>query len=959
MPPAFHPGPDWYIAFHDFNPSTDRQCIYYTQGKQRCSWPSNDNGRAIQLHRLIRALPRGTLNLDFLIEYVLCCCCMRGRAKHRLRIEDRQELLPLAERWLEESQRIAAPAPLDNFSAQTSEDGDDGDRVSNSTTPPTTPPSFEASQSSTILNRTPQRSTDSLEHLTADAVDTTIHSTESQHRYNLRQSNSTVSTNSITSLASIYRAPQTEFAMHVTSPGLDASRKLLEPLLGKDFSTGSLYIFDRASSHGHVKIGYTTSSVAGRLAAWSKCGYRPQLAHEVGGVPWVKRAETLTHHELIKEWRRERRCNHARGCARAHQEWFETSREKAARVVGGWANFMKRARPYDATGRLKPRWIKFVNELDVKGEVVTAKVLLEQYEAALAESKALPKQLAALVLASKGGSVEEADIKANVKSYETAVNQVAPQLESSTWLKDEPMSSTFQLNATSSLPKTQPENVSLFESSTSCGQQLANQSSFASASPFVFGALKTSSTTSLSASEGQPTPKLSSAGDRPFKFEVNLPATTPSFFKGEEQSGKTSSFMNATPFTFRADLPVADGEQTHNKFFFKSASSFKFGVDTPVATKSFVKPEPQSKPIFSFTGKAFSYPFGPSTSIQSERTKTSACLNVEPRSKRPPIDTVRPSSVFNADSLPKIAPITKFSIPAKSLPKNEDRSEGKSSGIGPIWSPLFSFQCPPGQVSNAVPLLRAQTSSKPNKQFKFNLPLNHLPLEVNLWSTTEPFAKSDCSNQEESTRSSIHEDLPPEQISLPPSPLLSPETFSDDACSIGAAKWSSSATSEENGADSDSEESPAVTFPGSKIDTLTLTRTQNKPVADPGSLLVTGLSEALLDLQVRDQEEIAALSGEGEKAITESLITAEIEDYTEDHTTIADDGHEEKDESWSDDLTLVEADQIPSVELAALKIVDEPYHGISSGKASGVSKALEIVTILETELQPAVSILLP
>jgi hypothetical protein len=107
MPVPFHPGPEWCIAFHELDPSTDRQCIYYTQKEERCCWLSDDNERAIELHRLISTLPHGTVKLNLLIDYVLCYCCMFGRAKHRIRIGDRQELLPLAERWLDEVQRHA------------------------------------------------------------------------------------------------------------------------------------------------------------------------------------------------------------------------------------------------------------------------------------------------------------------------------------------------------------------------------------------------------------------------------------------------------------------------------------------------------------------------------------------------------------------------------------------------------------------------------------------------------------------------------------------------------------------------------------------------------------------------------------------------------------------------------------------------------------------------------------
>lgn len=263
MAVSFHPGPEWYKAFNELDPSTDRQCIYYTQKEERCGWSSDKNGEAIILHRLISTPPHKntSLNLlDLLIRYILCCCCMYGRAKHRDRIGDRQELLPLAERWLDEIQGHGTAATY---------------HTTNSTTPPSNAPNFRPNQPVFVISGTsptpPTPVTNpSSKHSGLDAVESTIQSFESQTRYNLRLSNPNVSTDSASSLALIYQVPQSEFAPHVVSPspGDNVSRKLLETLVDDDFKTGSLYIFDRNSSPDHVKIGYTKRSVADRIVEW-------------------------------------------------------------------------------------------------------------------------------------------------------------------------------------------------------------------------------------------------------------------------------------------------------------------------------------------------------------------------------------------------------------------------------------------------------------------------------------------------------------------------------------------------------------------------------------------------------------------------------------------------------------------------------------------------------------------
>ena len=66
-------------------------------------------------------------------------------------------------------------------------------------------------------------------------------------------------------------------------------------------------------------------------------------------------------------------------CGKSHQEWFEISKDRAAQVLGDWADFMKKAEPYDSKGSLKNRWREVMQMIDGNGQVVTAKKLLEHY----------------------------------------------------------------------------------------------------------------------------------------------------------------------------------------------------------------------------------------------------------------------------------------------------------------------------------------------------------------------------------------------------------------------------------------------------------------------------------------------------------------------------------------------------------------------------------------------------
>ncbi|KAJ5523595.1 hypothetical protein N7513_013139 [Penicillium frequentans] len=195
---------------------------------------------------------------------------------------------------------------------------------------------------------------------------------------------------------------RSEFRPHINEPSPDdcVYRKMLDPLVDRDFETGRLYIFDRVSSPGHVKIGWTANSVSNRLRSWSSCGYTPNLLFNTSPIHNAMRAETLTHYEFIKEWRRERMCK-APGCGKSHQEWFEISGERAKQVVSKWATFMEIARPYDEGGLLKSQWREVIEKIHHRLEVVTAEKLLALYTATLIKHENAPEKAVTLLYTPK------------------------------------------------------------------------------------------------------------------------------------------------------------------------------------------------------------------------------------------------------------------------------------------------------------------------------------------------------------------------------------------------------------------------------------------------------------------------------------------------------------------------------------------------------------------------------
>jgi hypothetical protein len=463
---AYNPGVSFFIPFHELDPSNQKQCIFFTQKGTRCLWScqEGDNRRAVELHRTIIATPSEAVSLDLLQEYVSCNCCRSGRARHRDRIEDIGLLIPLAERWQDEIRRHVAhqfhhttyvPALGESVFipyAYTTPATPTPSHTTALYTPSASPfydqPNARKSFSAYTTPPGSVRSSSSYEYGSPRPSTTTKPAFSpfgSQPRYDLRPREANISTSTPPTPTS--QPPLSEFRSHIAepSPSDSVSWKIRQPLEDRDFETGSLYIFDRASSPGHVKIGWTASSISRRLDDWSKCGYEPNLLFSVRYVPHAQRVETLTHHELIKEWRRERQCK-APWCRKSHQEWFEISKERATQVLGDWADFMTKAEPYDSRGWLKNRWEEVVKMMDRNGEVVTAKKLLKHYVTPLIEEATLIEEPVGLGRGLKIEWEEEAvDFGYGPKvgrleaPKETSMRVGALQIKQPTLLKEAPL----------------------------------------------------------------------------------------------------------------------------------------------------------------------------------------------------------------------------------------------------------------------------------------------------------------------------------------------------------------------------------------------------------------------------------------------------------------------------------------------------------------------------------------
>ncbi|KAJ5301637.1 hypothetical protein N7508_006500 [Penicillium antarcticum] len=405
----YAPGVSYFIRFYELDPSEQNRCIYFTQKGGMCKWNcrDEDNQRAVLLQRAIMNSCLETMNIELLREYVQCNCCVRARYQNR--IEDVELLTPLAQRWLNEIRTRAAHCLGNEMSISSLQQGKTHDyacNIPNTSSPDTRDELFSANvylapapksqrrlapieASSMIKSSHPHPLSSS-----SNTSELALHSGENHPRYKLRipQTNRPGETNIIQPSYS-FQVSLSEFRPHIVELSLSGSvyNKMLDPLEDRDFDTGTVYTLDRGSSLGHLKIGWTAKAVSVRLKAWSNCGYDLNLLFHMGGVPYAQRLETLTHHELIKEWRRERRCK-APWCGKSHQVWFEINKEKAEQVLGDWANFISEAKPYESTGCLKTYWKEAIAKIERKMKGITAKELLNCNESTLIDELRVSKE---------------------------------------------------------------------------------------------------------------------------------------------------------------------------------------------------------------------------------------------------------------------------------------------------------------------------------------------------------------------------------------------------------------------------------------------------------------------------------------------------------------------------------------------------------------------------------------
>jgi hypothetical protein len=429
--PTSDPGVDFFVSFHDLNPNVQKRCIYFVKENRpdrRCKYDCSDNKRAIELHSIITESESENITVEDIAKYIRSNCC--SKARHRDLMSSSPLLVSLVERWLDEilfqkhmeeaskhsaqsstpttpkrTSRAETPAPSScNISASSA--------TSRATTveTPLSSPSYSQSNrpKASIVNSIPSFQDASPtpfprvpSTITASTTPSESEPSEAQKRYNLRPR---AVSDSLTQWSRQSRLSlSAEFHPHINEPTSEDTvawrlcENLNERYYKRDFKTGSVYIYSRKSSPGYVKIGWTSKSVNVRLAEWSECGYTPIELFRVTEVPYAQRVETLTHYELIKEWRREQPC---KGCWMKkqkqvrHQEWFEVSQERAIQVLGTWAEIFKKANPYELSGSLESKWRKVVNAMEVDGEAVTSERLLKHYEATIAKDPALAKKAA-------------------------------------------------------------------------------------------------------------------------------------------------------------------------------------------------------------------------------------------------------------------------------------------------------------------------------------------------------------------------------------------------------------------------------------------------------------------------------------------------------------------------------------------------------------------------------------
>lgn len=336
MAPRPIPKVDDFVCFADLdptNPDTVHSCIYHLSNENRRCRISADRKTAQRLRNQINQSQ--DISLDDLQQYALANCC---NCHHRSKLADYGLLEPLARRWQTELRHAR--------------------QVITSHRDP-------ANRNGIVSDREP----------TQAASTTEIRATPLP-RYNLRSGTVAAQSQPSDPVPS-NDSTVSRFKPHETSPQHTVASKLLNPLTPRDSKSGILYLFNRPSSPGFVKIGLTTKSVQERFYGIQRdCEYRPRLIESFDNVPHIYRVEKLVHYELIRQWRTEKKCE---GCSRQHVEWFETNISHAVNTARQWVEWMTVAEPYESNGLLKSFWRLKVRQLQTEGRPITAQTLLDVY----------------------------------------------------------------------------------------------------------------------------------------------------------------------------------------------------------------------------------------------------------------------------------------------------------------------------------------------------------------------------------------------------------------------------------------------------------------------------------------------------------------------------------------------------------------------------------------------------
>jgi hypothetical protein len=119
-------------------------------------------------------------------------------------------------------------------------------------------------------------------------------------------------------------------------------QKLEQPLTGRDFEDGYVYLYEVEGNKRFVKIGWTARTVELRHEEWSfHCNRKTKTLYPIHprsaiAVPNACRVEAL----CLAELHHCRITIYCKGCLMQHTEWFEISPAKAIAAIKKWSNWM-------------------------------------------------------------------------------------------------------------------------------------------------------------------------------------------------------------------------------------------------------------------------------------------------------------------------------------------------------------------------------------------------------------------------------------------------------------------------------------------------------------------------------------------------------------------------------------------------------------------------------------------